>query len=178
MTFKVEDGSAFTDSNSYGAVAAADSYFLDRGIASWGLLTNTVKQNNLIKATDYLDQRNGSRFIGVKATDEQALAWPRNYTGNSDWDWDATEEEGVIPTKLQYACFEYALRANDGPLAPDIDYDDSGVAKTVTKEKVGPIEREFRTVGGNGGVQTLIRPYPGADMYLIGLVVTTARVIR
>lgn len=172
MPFKVEDGSGFVDSNSYGAVADADAYFVLRGNGEWAALTTDQKQVALVKATDYIDQRFGGRFVGDPMTDEQALAWPRDNTGRNEWD------ESIIPTKLQYACFEYADRARLAPLAPDLVYGTSGVATIQTKEKVGPIERTFAAVGGDSASQTLLRPYPAADMYLRGLVYSTGGVYR
>ncbi len=172
MPFKVEDGTGFTDSNSYGSVAGADDYFNLRGNGQWVALTTEQKQAALIKATDYIDQRFGTRFIGDPMTDEQALAWPRDNTGFNELD------ENIVPTKLQYACYEYADRARSAPLAPDLVYSTSGVSTIQTREKVGPIEREFSAVGGDLATSTTIRPYPGADMYLRGLVLPVGGVYR
>lgn len=172
MAFLVEDGTGLDNSNSYASVAEAIAYFTDRGNATWLALSTAVQQNNLIKATDYIDQRFGARFIGDRVFEEQALAWPRDNTGVTTYDYDEETEIGVIPTKLKYACIEYALRANAGPLAPDPEIADSGVSMVTTKEKVGPIETEYESANGtNGSSINLIRPYPGADMYLRDLLI-------
>ena len=168
VVFTVEDGSNVADANSYGAVVDADQYHLNRGNATWAALSETVKQQSLIKATDYLDQRFGDRFIGERTNETQVLEWPREYAGDFDDD--------VIPTKLQYACFEYALRASTVVLAPDPVVSDSGVTMVTTKQKAGPVEQSFYAVGG--GTVQLLRAYPTADMYLRELVETNNRVIR
>lgn len=173
MTFQVEDGTGLDDSNSYASVAEADSYFTDRLNTTWTSLGTSVKESNLIKATDYIDQRFGLRFIGSRVFEEQALAWPRSDTGQSTLDFDEDTETGVIPVKLKYACIEYALRANDGPLAPDPEISDSGVSMVTTMEKVGPIETRSERASGssNAASVNILRPYPGADMYLNGLLI-------
>lgn len=168
----VEDGTGVTGANSYGAVLDADAYFDDRGNGAWDALSNLAKEQSLVKATDYIEQRFGGRFIGEMTESDQALAWPR--TNASEF---ADDE---IPLKLKYACYEYAYRASQAPLAPDLVIDDSGFQKTVTDEKVGPIEIQYETVGSRlyGPKIYLLRPYPGADMYLRGLVLPTSGVIR
>lgn len=173
MTFKVEDGTGQDDSNSYASVAESDSYFTDRGNSTWTALTSTVKEQNLIKATDYIDQVFGTRFLGSRVFEEQALQWPRQNTGNSALNYDDEEEEGPIPNKLKYACIEYAFRSYGAPLSPDPTFDASGVSMVTTKEKVGPIEVEKESAAGtsNSASVNLIRPYPGADMYLKELLI-------
>lgn len=168
MTFTPETGSGAADANSYGAVADADSYHAARGNSAWAALITGVKQQNLVKATDYMDGRWSRRFIGTKLTTTQALAWPR-----ADADPFAEDE---IPIKLQYACFEYALRVNSAPLAPDIVVSDAGVPMMLTRMKAGPILQDFAPVFGSRVM--VLRPYPGADMYLSGLVLPALSVIR
>lgn len=176
MTFKVEDGTAMVDSNSYASVAEADAYWGERGNADWLALSSTVKQQSLVKATDYIDQRFGGRWIGQRATEEQALDWPQDNTGHEEWDY--TNDVGVIPVALKKACIEYADRARAAKLAPDPTMDDAGVSMVTVKEEVGPIKVESQPVGGYSAVVSVLRPYPGADMYMRALVVTGNRVIH
>ena len=171
MAFVPEDGTGLAEANSYCAVAFADSYFADRGNALWAAATTGNKEVALIKATDYIEGRFGDRFVGDKATTEQALQWPRI---NSDFASD------VIPTNLKKATAEYAVRALSAVLAPDLAVDASGVITHATRKKVGPIETEFAKVTtGLGSSVMLFKPYPAADMLLKGLVVNVSgRVIR
>lgn len=166
--FVVEDGTALSDSNSYGALDEANSYHEARGNWTWLELSPNKKQESLVLATDYLDGRFGPWYVGYLATEEQALGWPRIYTGITSWDY--INGSGIIPRELKYACFEYAFRASQSPLAPDPVISDTGVPTVVTMEKVGEIQREYQTLNFQGGNSIqLIRPYPSADFYMQGL---------
>lgn len=88
-----------TDSNSIAAVAEADAYFaqlLDG--AKWDALDSDTKARALISATNAFEELS---WWGEKATDEQALSWPRYYLGVSDGT--------SIPKAIKTACFEHAL---------------------------------------------------------------------
>lgn len=176
MPIQVEDGTGLDDANSYGSVADSDIYFEDRGNTDWAALDDDAKEQCLIKATDYIEQRFGRRFVGTAVFEEQALSWPREDTGISMFDYDEDLEIGVIPPKLKYACYEYALRASANPLAPDPVIDASGVTMVTTKQKAGPVEQEFATASGTSqpASVSVLRPYPAADMWLAGLVIATA----
>lgn len=154
MAFTVEDGTGVTGANSYASVAFADAYFAERGNAVWEAIADEAdKQTYLIRATDYIENFFGRRFIGEMVATDQALSWPR--TCASPYASD------VIPLRLQRATAEYALRAINGPLAPDPSVDASGFAMVTTRKAVGPLEKEFRPVGSNRAA--LVRAYPEAD---------------
>lgn len=157
MAIIVEDGTKLANANSYGSVIEADNYFAARGNKLWLSLDTAVKEALLVQATDYIELRFSRRFIGVKQTETQSLSWPRDKVGKLP----------LIPDVLKKACFEYAIRANDGALAPDPKIDESGLAVTVRRQKVGPLEKEFRTPENGVGSQVLeFRPYPAADNLL------------
>lgn len=140
------------EGNSFVDVSYADSYFTDRGITAWAG-TNTVKQAALVQATDYIDGRFASRFT------------------------DEVLEADSIPDKLKRAACEYAVRALVKPLAPDPAVDASGASVATIRNKLGPLEKEFQVVGS--GTPALFRPYPAADILLVGMIKPTAnRVIR
>ena len=167
MAFTVEDGTGLSDANSYTSVAEADAYFLDRGNGVWDALDADIKQQSLIKATDYLEQRFGSRFLGTSTTEIQALHWP---VGDLE-EYDVDE----IPIKLKYACAEYGYRASQAELAPDPAVDSSGVTMVRTRQVAGPVEQSFRALDGSAKI---LRDYPTADMYLRDLVTSNSGVIR
>lgn len=179
MAFEVETGVGLVDSNSYASLAEANAYFADRANAAWAALADDVKQAALIQATDYIDQRFGMRFVGIQAVTlereydhNQALEWPRLKTGQEAWDFVDLTETGVVPTKLKFACSEYALRVSSAPLAPDLVIDPSGVTMVTISQKAGPVQQDFATASGRSTPATvfIVRPYPGADMYLRDLV--------
>lgn len=165
MTMVVEDGTGKTDSNSYGAVADADTYFSDRGITAW-TGASTLKEYALIKATDYIDTVFGSRFKGKKVdSDTQALEFPRTppcITG--------------IPTVLKKACYEYALRALTSTLLPDPEMQSNGLRVVSTVQIAGPLE-EHVTYSDTHSMQ-ILKPYPAADKLLRALLNSSGSVIR
>lgn len=169
MAFVVEDGTGVATANSYSAVAAADAYFADRGNVAW-VGTNEQKQAWLVQATDYINARFGSSFLGQKQYTEdpaQALEFPRI---------DIPNVAPGMPANLLKATAEYALRAIGGALAPDVVTDETGLSLQNKREKVGPIETEVSYVAGVRA--SLLRPYPAADMLLKGLVRSGRGTIR
>lgn len=195
MAFVVEDGSRVINSNSFVAVAFADTYHTDRGQDFWLGLDDDIKQKCLIRATDYLQKRFSRRWKGVKVSFTQSLDWPRMAV------WDRGKlllaQSNQIPTKLMQAVCEYALRAAIvGNLTPDAvaavpaqDFSQPSQS-TVTEyaggiirhsiNKVGPITENttFETpdalvaaarnkqVTSQLVTESLIPEYPGADLLI------------
>jgi hypothetical protein len=61
--------------NSYATLTEADLYFEDRSdVAAWDSATDTLKEQALVTATQYLDQLS---FAGYTSEETQYLAWPR-----------------------------------------------------------------------------------------------------
>lgn len=170
MTFTVEDGTGLTTATSYVSVADADAYFEQLGVTGW-VGTTTDKETALNRASEYMDARFGARYIGLKLTTAQALAWPRY--GIPDFD------PAVLPANLIRACCQYALRALVAELAPDLVFDESGLSRNVKRQKVGPIEIEYGALqAGLGSKPMLFRPYPAADILLRDLLHTSQQVYR
>lgn len=167
MAFTVEDGTIVAGANAYVTVAYADDYHTERGNSLW-TGSDTVKQQAIVRATDYIDGRYSSRFIGYITDATQALCWPRTDAASYDTD--------EIPEPLKRACAEYALRALSQSLAPDPVIDASGYSKVVTRRRVGPIETYYQV--DSNGIGSISRPYPLADMQLRGLVVPGGTVFR
>lgn len=158
MAFTPEDGTGVVGANSYTTVAYADAYFADRGNVAWSG-EDDVKQQWLIQATDYVEGRFKRRFIGYQLTQTQGLHFPAKHA----WPYD----ENVVPDPLQKAICEYAVRVQNGQLAPDPTIDSSGYSVVQTMRKIGPIQRNYQVVGATTGQPSAFRPYPAADM-LIG----------
>lgn len=154
MTIVLEDGSVVNNANSYVTVEEADNYFTLRNNSEWLSLENAQKVALIVSAVDYIELRYSRRFIGAAKSPGQALSWPRVNTGLHE----------VIPTALKKAVFEYAIIAKNGPLAPNPKYDESGVPLITRREKVGPLETEYRHPSLLDGYQmTDWRSYPFAD---------------
>lgn len=159
MPFVVETGAGIAGANSYTSIAFADAYFAERGNTVWAAIIDpTDKEKYLIRATDYIELVFGRRFIGDMAAMGQALSWPRYYA--------YPHLHTVIPLNLQKATAEYALRAIDGPLLPDPMTDSNGFLTVVTKKVIGPIEKEFKVMGGG---RSAVRSYPVADAFMVSL---------
>lgn len=166
MAFVPEDGTGLENANSYVDVAFADEYFADRGIAAW-TGSDTVKQQALIRATDYVENR--FNFKDAPFSEDQALHFP-----TLDYETGLVAE---MPVNLKKAVCEYALRALTATLAPDPTVDDTGGRVIAKTEKVGPLE-ESTQYSESEPIQRF-RPYPAADILLKGLVEDTSnRVIR
>jgi len=131
MAFTVEDGTGVESANSYVAVADADTYFDDRGNATW-TGADSVKQAALIKATAYLDGTYRKIWIGtIGAT--QGLSWPRSYA----YDEYGTLIESV-PQRVEDAVCELAVLALSTALSPELTR-----GGKVKKVKAGPVEKEY-----------------------------------
>ena len=103
----VENGTGLPNADSYVSVEFADSYFSARGVSGWETLTQTVKEQSLIRATDFID--NIYQWHGKKATSEQALRFPRvNLV-----DYEGQTIEG-IPTCLKQAVCDASLLTSNG----------------------------------------------------------------
>lgn len=131
FTFKVEDGTGFTDSNSYVSVADADDYYVVdlNAAATWAALNSTQKQAQLAWASRVLDQKvkwNGVKTVpGNSSTSPivvaSAMRWPR--TGVFDRDKNAIGPH-FIPPQLVQATLEFSkfLLTNDATTGQDVDY--------------------------------------------------------
>lgn len=164
MDLVVEDGTGLDNAVSYVSVAFADDYFAMRGNQTWATLDAEKKAQYLVLASDYISMR--FKYKGSILNKTQALEFPRKDIG--------------LPIKVQQATCEYALRAVDGVLAPDLTRDESGLQYTSKKEVIGPIEESYG-LSANGSSSSLqkYKDYPIPDGLLKQFVATSlGRVIR
>lgn len=149
MAFVVETGSGLIDANSYISLSDASSYVADHGNSStWSAAADASKEEALRLGTQYIDLKYGNRYIGRKATRDQALCWPRLTVVDADgYSYDSNE----IPNCLKQATVEAALRVIEGD-------DLLGVVEnpgTIKREKTalpGPLSEEIEYVGGKSQV--------------------------
>lgn len=144
MALIVEDGTGKADAESFISVADANTYHTARGNSAWAALaSDTVREQMLRKAADYMEQVYRMRWKGQRVTATQALSWPRAWVSREDYyrtgsvppvsiDGSFYYASDEVPTEVARACAELALRAIDSDLAEDL-----GVP--VTSETVGPI---------------------------------------
>lgn len=153
MSLIVEDGTGLTTAESYGSVTGANKYFADRGIDKWQDYSTTQKEQALRKGTEYIDGRFCRRFRNSKLLADQALEFPR-------------DDSGVLPVGLVRATYEYALRALDKPLAPDLVQDASGLRVVKKQEGLGPLAEVTEYANAS---PSIFSAYPAADMLLKSL---------
>lgn len=148
MAIVVEDGTGKADAESYISVADASTYHTARGNTAWAALaSDTVREQMLRRATEYITGKYRLRWKGYRVSATQALDWPRSLVVRPDYAYAGSNGQTVIggdyyfpsdevPVEVVRACAELALRAISGPLADDL-------GQKVKREKVGPIENEY-----------------------------------
>ena len=145
-TLVVEDGSGLTNANSYASLAYADSYHeYHRNPATWSEADDGAKEQALRMATWWLDQTYGDRWIGLKATQEQALDWPRGLAYDRNG-YQVPDDE--VPNRLKDATCEMALRYLLAPdeLMPDVQVQDQGILSE--SNTVGALSSSTTYAGG------------------------------
>lgn len=176
MALIVEDGTGIAGAESYVSVAASLVYHSNRGNDVWAALaTDTIREQCLRKATDYMLQVYRVSWKGYRKLSTQVLDWPRSFVylepfvhGNSGLPYPYLVSDIIVPVEVQNACCELALRAITSPLAPDL-------TRAKEEVKVGPIAVKY-----DKNSEELPR-YPAADRMLsIYLIVApmNARVMR
>jgi hypothetical protein len=114
--------------NSYLTLAAAqeiiDGFVQDADVTAWASATTDQKNRALFTATQRLDRE---RFLGARATDTQALQWPRTGVRKPDtyintyavgFPFRITTDyftDTEIPTQVQYAQVVLATYLNNNP---------------------------------------------------------------
>lgn len=137
MTLVTEDGTAKADAESFCTVAAATTYHAARGNAAWAALSSdTVREQLLRKATDYIEQVYRLRWAGCRKTTTQALSWPRYDVPVKDAQLAQYYSHTIVPTQVINACAELALKAASSELAPD-------VGRLKKRVRVDVIETEY-----------------------------------
>lgn len=75
MTLLVENGTGIYEANSYVGLSYAHSYLFRRNRSTtWDAASTVIREAALVAATDYLDKRFGSVFIGSKANLDISVA--------------------------------------------------------------------------------------------------------
>ena len=156
MALIVEDGNGLANAESFASVAEADEHHAKRGNAAWAALTVEVKEQLLIKATDYVENVFGQAWIGTSSTISQALSWPRYRApvpGSSRYYLG-------VPKALKEATIELALMASVTPLMPTMQ------TRGKKRVKLGSMEVEY---DGNGPMAPSFLAATGKLKALLGV---------
>lgn len=171
MALILEDGTGFSNSNTYLLSATADAYFALRGNTVWAALATAQKEVALVLAIDFMQQSFRARWQGQRYIINQALDWPRinvqlfdSPSGYGIYPYYI--QPGTIPIEVLNAQCELAVRASSVVLIPDIDrvedevavgtikvkYDDNGIYNTVYPVVNMMLKPYFNTSGINTSV--------------------------
>lgn len=143
MALITEDGSIVPGAESYCSVVDATTYHTNRGNAAWtALASDTIREQCLRKATDYMQQMYRGRWKGYRKDGTQLLDWPRTFVYLEEFVHGAVGTfpylvaDTIVPVEVKNACAELALRVSAADLAPD-------VARQAISKTVGPIRIEY-----------------------------------
>jgi hypothetical protein len=175
MSLNSTAGDAAADS--YFSVTEADAYFAGRGVTAW-TGSVTAKEAAARLGTQYLENNYRDRWVGIRATQAQALAWPRvdgSRGGRGEFfgtgfTYPLQDVDGfdiaadAIPAQVKRAAMEAALLALSGTtLEPTMAR--GGRIKSISKQ-VGPLSKSITYEDGATARDT----YTAIDGYLRGLV--------
>ena len=158
MAITQETGNQSATANSYVTVVNYDAY-LNARYTDRADISDAQAEAYIFRAMDYFESL---IFIGLKATEDQALQWPRDGIIIDGYGKDNNE----IPNEVLIAIYELAYGFEQGYGISD------PVLKSATKEKVGEIEVEYKSSSAD---RTLL---PAAAQALRKLVKNPMRVVR
>ena len=151
--------------NAYVDVSQADAWAALRvGGSAWLALTPDQKVQALVTASQDLDALESAvGFCGVRASDTQALAWPRTGTDYADDEIPVPLQRATIELAMSYAPVIAGTAAGD-VLSPATN-------GNVKREKAGPVETEYFASGETGSATLSTYPLI-VQRYLVALVCT------
>jgi len=158
MALTVETGQQSTTANSYVTVAGYDAYLNARYIGRTDI-SDAQAEAYILRAMDYFEQL---EFIGIKATELQALQFPRAYISIDGYGVDSDE----IPKQVVTAIYEIAYGFEQGFGIND------PIGREVSKESVGSLSVEYK---GSSADRTLL---PAASQALRKLIKSPVSVVR
>jgi len=130
LTYHVKDRSG---DYTLGEILSNGTATADQGAAKPTVAAvDTVREQWLRKATEYMISTYRRRWQGVRIEEDQALDWPRDGVVVDSWEVD----NDSVPTMIERACAEFALKLKTEDLQPDL-------TQGVTREKVGVIEVQY-----------------------------------
>lgn len=149
MPLVVEDGTGLPNAESYCSVVEASAFHTARGNADWAAVaSDTVREELLRKATDYMKQLYRLAWAGARKTSTQALDWPRVWVPIPDLSTRyygsyypaGYFSDSAVPQDVKDACAMLALKAISGDLLQDTD-------RLTKSESVGSISVTYADDG-------------------------------
>lgn len=152
-----ETGQQSTTANSYVTEAGYNQYLEDRYDRS--APASNVNLRYIYRAMSYFESLD---FIGEKATEDQALQWPRSRVRIDGYGFENTE----VPNEVLVAIYEIAYGYEQGYGI------DAPVSRETLKEKVNGVEVTYKNSSAS---RTLL---PAASQALRKLVNNPMRTVR
>jgi hypothetical protein len=161
-TLIVEDGTGLPNADSFASLADALTYHAKMGNAGWIAtgVTDTTRDVAMRQATRYIRDRWAGRWQGDVINSIQSLPFPR---------FDVYDANGIlvlstsVPSGIQEATFDLALRALVEDIMPDIEAGAGAeIASAVT---VGPVSVSSTLASASSTtkqyttVELKVRPY-------------------
>jgi hypothetical protein len=141
---------------------------------SWRSKIASEQEAILRKATRHIERAYGSRFVGRRARNEQALAWPR---------WSAETRDGrlidgdEIPHELKRGCYEAVRRILAGTtLLADVE-SVGAVRRERVKAGSAEVETEYASGSGSTGAAQA-QKYPEIELEIAPLLHAGSRLRR
>ncbi len=177
MALIVEDGTGLATAEAWISVADAATYLTSIG-ETW-TVTVSEQEEDLRVGTQELENLYACRWPGTRATDVQALSWPR--IGATDCDGYAVESDSV-PVLLQRASALIAAARRQLIVAGDpFQPTTLSAGGTVVKStvKLGPITESLEY--GSGGLSAdeagvAVRRFPRVEAMLRPILLPAGRV--
>ena len=139
----VESGSGSATADSYISLTDAATRHTNLGNTAWAALaSDTVREQYLRRATEYMEGAYRLRWKGYRKTATQALSWPRSFVYLEPFVQGAVGSypylvsDTTVPNEVKNACADLALKAATVTLADDL-------GQAVVREKIDVIEVEY-----------------------------------
>lgn len=134
MALVTEDGTGIPNANSYGTIAGARSYALDRGF-DLSAFDDAKVSSWLIVGTDFLES---FQYVGSPVEFDQSLSWPRM---NVQFAPGFPFPNDQLPVQLVSALYQCVVEQSNGiDLQPTTDNSTGGF---VIEEKVDVLMEKF-----------------------------------
>lgn len=178
MSLIVETGFGAANAESYVSAAELETMLDEMGattaLSGWRSKSTPEKEAILRQATRYIERAYGTRYVGVRAVNDQALGWPR--FGATDRDGRLIDSD-EIPQALKRATQEAAKRIVSGTsLLADLDA--VGAVK-VERVKAGSTEVETEYATGSATTGTAqAQKYPEIELEIRPLLRAGSRIRR
>lgn len=150
MALIVENGIGDPTAESYDSLAGILAYITARKTAAqlavWTALSTAVQEAHARNATQWIDATRAGLWKGYRASETQALAWPRIDVQDDD---GYTIESTSIPSSLKAALAEATYRLGAGETLISDEAAGSNVAQQSVS--VGSLSRSTTYLGGKSG---------------------------